>query len=152
MTRTLAVAFVLWPFLLFPSAASGAGMLDRLTNLAVGVWGMPPCGHPQGFVSGIDEETAGIAYRDSCEFFIAPDVADSRIDDDRLVYYCNTVVHEVGHLALGPAFAAENPSDPWHAASGVMASFGGNTAVCYRFALRVERERAKRARARHRVH
>lgn len=121
----------------------GVNILAQLIALSIGVWGMPPCGVPQGSIAHLEEGIAGVAHPESCSFEI--DARFARRTIDELGNFCDTVLHEVGHLALGPIFAAENPADPWHSLTGVMSKFGSDSVVCRRYVRKVEQDRRARA-------
>lgn len=120
-------------------------MLASLVALAVGFWGMPACGYPQASVARLTAGNAALAdVSGGCSFAVDERIWKAR--EDLPLYTCGIVIHEVGHLRLGPAFAASNPSDPYHALSGVMSAYGGEPPVCQRWYAGVLRARHARAR------
>lgn len=104
--------------LIVPSAASGENLAPTLSELAHAehvarsYWhGNPSCGTPsvaEGVIPAAEEAQASY---DICR--VELNAANDWRDFPALV--CKTVVHEWGHLVLGPTyFAAVNPTNPAH--------------------------------------
>jgi hypothetical protein len=80
--------------------------------------GTPNCGEPSVRLVALNPAYAGFAWLADCRIEI-----QSRHDwAADPVRYCDLIVHENGHLVLGPGyFAALNPADPAHAPRGYTA-------------------------------
>jgi hypothetical protein len=96
--------------------------------------GAPNCGEPSVTLAALNPAYAGFAWYAECRIEI-----QSRHDwAADPVGYCDLIVHESGHLVLGPRyFAATNPADPAHAlrgytafGMGIMDSTNQRTAAC----------------------
>ena len=119
MRRIVCVlAAIFTTFLLFPGHSIGTEQeFLRSEKIASTYWGhevgkpVPECGWPSSFEMELPGLDVGLAYFGECKFAI-----------QKLVWWppydlCKTVVHEWGHLTLGPTyFSATNPEEPAHSA------------------------------------
>lgn len=83
-------------------------------------WGrLPTCGEPKIVLVSLGPSRAAEARNGECTIAFNTDEAWNPWTT------CLAFVHEDGHLILGEAFAAVNPSDPWHSPDSTNVMYGG---------------------------
>lgn len=105
-----------------PAQARLASTPERIAafqSVALRYWfpSTPQCGTPQWGLNSEDEWQDGESYFTDCRYYISQRPWQWMYDDP--INYaedaCDTVVHEIGHLVLGPTYFADvNPTDPSH--------------------------------------
>lgn len=145
---TFCVAFMLAQMIFCSVQAAADPLMDRLVGFSVGLWGMPACGYPTASADNLRSiEAAGLSHPETCSVVIHSGVLRFGHKNDGLQFLCIVVVHEVGHLALGPRFT-DNPSDPWHSRNprSIMSEYGGyDFRPCVAWSEAVQRERHRRS-------
>lgn len=123
MLKRIALVTLLAALYAAPSAAA-LGPVGTAIHRAESYWSVTPCGGQiqitHGVIPGAVAEAGDCAIELDSRWF--PNAAS---EIQQWPYFCAVMTHEIGHLALGPAFfAAADPLDPAHSANPLSIMWG----------------------------